>query len=73
MADEKKGASGKRERTWPPEETRNHLKAARAELRESFKALFPEAFIEHRRAARREMLKAARSVIDHAIERLEAG
>jgi hypothetical protein len=54
-----------------PEETREHLRAAHAELRKSVEALFPPGFIEHRRAARREMLKAARSLIDHALKRLE--
>lgn len=57
---------------WPPEETREHLKAARAEMREGYKALFPKEFIEHRRAARQAMLLAARSLIDHALERIEA-
>jgi len=54
-----------------PEEVREHLKTARAELRESFRALFPPEFIEHRRAARREFLLAARTLIDRAIERTE--
>jgi hypothetical protein len=33
--------------------------------------LLPPGFIEHRRAARREMLKAARSLIDAALEKME--
>jgi hypothetical protein len=56
---------------WPPDETRHHLKSAHAELRESYKTLFPPEFIAHRRAARREMLMAARSLIDHALARME--
>ncbi len=54
-----------------PEETRDHLKAARAEMRHSIKSLFPAEFIAHRHAARREMLMAARSMIDHALTRIE--
>jgi hypothetical protein len=40
-------------------------------MHKSFEALFPPEFITHRRAARKEMLMAARSVIDAAIDRLE--
>ena len=54
-----------------PEETREHLKAARDEMRKSVETLFPPGFLEHRRAARREMLKAVRSLIDHTLKRLE--
>lgn len=71
MADEKKGKEEKKKR-WPPEETRQHLRAARSQIRESYKSLFPPEFIEHRRAARREMLLALRSLVDHALERMEA-
>lgn len=55
-----------------PEEARAHFRAARQEVRKSMEALFPPEFMHHRRAARREMLLAARSLIDHALERLEA-
>ena len=55
-----------------PEETREHVKQARAEMRDSVKALFPPEFIEHRRAARKEMLLAMRGLVNHAIEKLEA-
>ena len=55
---------------WIPEEAREHLKSARAEMRESYKALFPPEFIEHRRAARKEVLLAARALIDRALERM---
>jgi len=58
-------------RRWVPEEARKHFKAARSEFHESAKVLLPPEFLEHRRAARREMLLAARSLIDHALERLE--
>lgn len=54
-----------------PEETRKHVRTAMHECGQSIEALFPPAFIEHRRAARREMLLAARSLIDHALERLK--
>lgn len=52
-------------------EAREHMKAAREAMRDSVRALFPPEFIEQRRAARREMLLAARSMIDHALERME--
>jgi hypothetical protein len=53
------------------EEARQHMRAARSEMRQSLEALFPPGFIEHRRAARKEMLKAVRSLLDAHIERLE--
>ncbi len=68
MAEEKKGKT----KRWPPEETRQHMRTARSEMWESYKSLFPPEFVEHRRAARREMLLAVRSLIDHALERMEA-
>jgi hypothetical protein len=49
-----------------------HARAARAEMRKSVEALLPPGVAEHRRAARREMLLAARSVIDAVLERLDA-
>ena len=54
-----------------PEETREHYKKARQEMREAVKGLLPEGFLEHRRTARREMLLAVRSLLDAAIERTE--
>jgi hypothetical protein len=54
-----------------PAEAREHAKAARAEMRKSFSALFPPQYITHRRAARKEMLLAAREIINHALERME--
>ena len=53
-----------------PEETRSHVRAARKEMQESVTSLFPPGFIEHRRAARREMLLAFRSLIDAALDRI---
>jgi hypothetical protein len=72
MAERTKKEEG-RERVghWLPHEAREHLKAARTEMHESAKVLFPPEFLEHRRAARREMLLAARSLIDHALKRIE--
>ena len=72
MAEQKKGDKKEEVKHWPPKETRQHLKAARSEMRESFKSLFPPKFVEHRRAARREMLLAVRSLIDHTLARIEA-
>lgn len=50
-------------------EAREHMKAARASIRETFEDLLPKGFVEHRRAARRELLLAMRSLLDAAIER----
>ena len=55
-----------------PEETRNHLRAARKEMRHSIETLLPPEFVAHRRAARREMLLSAQSAIQHALDRLES-
>jgi len=54
-----------------PAEARVHLRAARDEMRKSVEALLPPGLIEHRRAARREALLAARSLIDAALARME--
>ena len=54
-----------------PEEVRQHVRAAREEMRESIKAFLPPEFVEHRRKARKEMLLAWRSMIDSALERIE--
>jgi hypothetical protein len=54
-----------------PEEVRQHVRAAREEMRESIKAFLPPGFVEHRKNARREMLLAWRSLIDSAIERMD--
>lgn len=70
MEREKKKAEGEGRR-WLPEDTHSHLRAFRQEMRKSCEALFPPAFIQHRRAARKEALLAARSLLDHAIKHLE--
>ncbi len=54
-----------------PQDAREHMRAAREEMRKGFEALFPEGFVKHRRAAGREMLMAWRSMIDSALERME--
>lgn len=54
-----------------PEETREHYKKAREEMREAVKTFLPEGFVEHRRNARREMLLAWRSMIDHTIKKMD--
>jgi hypothetical protein len=72
MAKQSESSAGERHWDGPPEETREHLRSARKEMRESWEALFPPEFIAHRRAARREFLLAARTLIDHALERIEA-
>lgn len=69
---EKKAESSKSYDCLIPEETRTHLHAARTEMRESIKALFPPEYIQHRRQVRKEMLLAWRSMIDAALERIES-
>jgi hypothetical protein len=54
-----------------PEETRQHIHAAREEFRKSIQGMLPPGFIEHRRNARKEMLLAWRSMIDATLERIE--
>jgi hypothetical protein len=54
-----------------PEDAREHLKTARDEFRKSVEGWLPPEFLEHRRRARKEMLLAARSLIDHALHRME--
>ena len=56
-----------------PSEAREHLRAARDELRETFTAMFPPEFTTHGRKARKEMLLAWRSLIDSALKRMEEG
>jgi hypothetical protein len=52
-------------------EAREHMKSARQSLRQSWEELIPKGFTEHRKAARKEMLLAMRSLVDAAIERVE--
>ena len=54
-----------------PEETRQHLRAAREEFHKSIEGMLPPEFAEHRRKARKEMLLALRSVIDASLKRME--
>ncbi len=54
-----------------PDEAREHMKAAREEMRESIKGMLPPEFVEHRRKARKEMLLAFRSLVDAALERMD--
>ena len=70
MGEAKRGREG----PWAghlPEDTREHLKTARAEFRKSIEGMLPPEFLEHRRAARKEILLAARSLIDHALKRMD--
>jgi hypothetical protein len=54
-----------------PEEARQHVRAAREELRASMRAFLPPGFWEHRDKARKEMPLAWRSMIDAALERMD--
>ncbi|MDL1909207.1 hypothetical protein FBQ81_00730 [Chloroflexi bacterium CFX6] len=63
-----------RETKWKervPEETREHYKKARQEMREAIRKFLPEGFVEHQRKARREMLLAWRSMLDHALKKMD--
>ena len=55
-----------------PAEAREHMMAARHEMRKSWEALLPPGFVEHRRTARREVLLAVRSLVDAALEHMES-
>ena len=54
-----------------PEETRQHYRNASQEFRKSIEGLLPEGFVQHRRNARREMLLAWRSMIDHVLKKMD--
>ncbi len=54
-----------------PEETREHYKKARTEMREAMEGFLPEGFVEHHHNARREMMLAWRSMLDHAIKKMD--
>lgn len=54
-----------------PEDVREHYKKAREEMREAVKGFLPEGFVEHHHNARREMLLAWRSMLDHAIKKMD--
>jgi hypothetical protein len=70
MPESERGQSTKEPRRGIPDDTRQHLHAARQAFRESIEALLPAGYIEKRKVARREALLAARSLIDHALERM---
>lgn len=54
-----------------PEETREHYKKAREEMREAVKGFLPEGVMEHHRNARREMLLAMRGMLNHVIKKMD--
>ncbi|MHB1489190.1 hypothetical protein GALL_317020 [mine drainage metagenome] len=58
-------------RTHIPDEVRQHLDAARTEMRKGLETFLPEAFFDHRDSARREMLLAWRGVLDTAIQHMD--
>ena len=60
-------------KAWIPEDAHQHLRAARQAMRQGMETFLPPEFIDHGRAARREMLLAARSLIDHALKRMDEG
>lgn len=64
-------AEGKKVHRVLPEETREHLRAAGEEFRKGMEGLFPPEFVDRNRRARKEFLLAARSLIDHALDRME--
>jgi hypothetical protein len=66
-----KSNSGKKYKREIPPETREHYQKAREEMREAIKGFLPEGFLEHRRAAHKEMMLAMRSLLDAAIEKME--
>jgi ribosomal protein S19E (S16A) len=63
--------SGKYVKSEKLQEAREHVKAAGSSMRKGLQEMFPKGFVEHRQAARKEMLLAMRSLLDAAIERLE--
>lgn len=52
-------------------EARKHFKAAKESLHKSMEVMLPKGFIEHRHAARKEMLLAFRSLLDGTIEHMD--
>lgn len=69
MAEDTQGE--KKVRREIPPEAREHFRKARDEMRSAIEGLLPEGFLDHRRAARREMLLAWRSMLDAAIRRMD--
>ena len=70
MAEHEK-KSHKQFRDHIPEDAREHAKNAREEMQKSWATLVPPEFVAHRRKARREILLAARELLNHALDRLE--
>jgi hypothetical protein len=56
---------------WVSEDVRRHFHQAREEARAGWRAMVPPEVLQHRRAARREALLAARSLLDHVLKRLD--
>jgi hypothetical protein len=57
--------------SWVTDETREHFRAARKEMRESMKSMLPPGTMEHHQKARKEMLLAWRSVIDDVLKHMD--
>lgn len=53
------------------QEAHQHFRAAHDAMKNSWEVLLPAGFIENRRAARKEILKALRNLVDAAIEKAE--
>lgn len=70
MAEKEKSPKQSKRNYKPSEEVRQHMRNARAEMRESMRALFPPEFIEHRKVVRREVLLGIRGLIDDALGRM---
>lgn len=71
MAESKSKEMRSKLREMVPEEAREALKAARDEMRQGVETIFPPGYLEHQRAARKHVLRAARAMLDHAIQRME--
>ncbi len=54
-----------------PDDVKQHLRAARVEMRKGLETVLPPEFFSHRDAARREMLLAWRGAIDVAVRRMD--
>jgi hypothetical protein len=71
MAQEGKQKTDRKPCRCLPEEAHQHLREAHSELRKSIQSILPPAFIEHRRAARREVLLAVKSLVESALDHLK--
>jgi hypothetical protein len=54
-----------------PQDVRDHVRAAREEVRKSIAGIFPPEFREHRQKARKEILLAFRGLVDYALQRID--